>query len=287
MSAVERNGFEFVQRLAEELSLGQLQLPSLPDVVVRVKAELAKEDFDVAVLSRIIASEPVLAGRVMAMANSVLFRRSGPMATELRTAIARLGGSVVRNAALSFALGQLRQIEEFRLIEDRLAPEWERGTQVASIAYLLGRRTRGVNADEAMLTGLVHNIGRIYMLSRASEHPLLFMQDAESEALMSDWHPAVGRAILESWRLSDTIVEAVATQCQPEDASESGAPMTGVLVASLVLADADPEQSPEAAAATLADDPAVQRLGLDADTVAEILGDAAADARELSAAMSA
>lgn len=34
----------------------------------------------------------------------------------------------------------------------------------------IASRTRGINADEALLTGLIHNVGKIYIFARACKH---------------------------------------------------------------------------------------------------------------------
>lgn len=282
MSAVREHAFGFVQRLARELSLGHVELPSLPDVVIRVKVELARDDFDVGRLAQIISSEPVLAGRIMAMANSVRFRRGGVLARSLPTAITRLGASIVRNAALSFAMTQLRQATEFEGLEERLGPQWERSTQAAALAYALGRRTRKVNADEAMLAGLVHNIGVIYILSRCGEYPELFEDPEQADALIEQWHPSVGRAIAESWSLPAEVLEAVGNQQDRNGGDETGVTLTDALVASLLLIERGEDPDPEALSA-----PALRKLGLTAEDLMDIVAEAEAEAQELTAALGA
>ena len=69
----EGGAFEFVQALARELSSGRIELPSFPDVAVRVQRALADENVRPDTVVRLIGSEPALAAWVLRMSNSCVF----------------------------------------------------------------------------------------------------------------------------------------------------------------------------------------------------------------------
>lgn len=231
----QTQGFAFVQRLAEELSSGDLQLPTLPDVVMQLRRELAAEDFDTQRLARLLAAEPSLAARILALANSIAFRRGGDPIVDLRSAIARIGGNMVRNAAMSFALQQLKRAAQQGDVEALVKPEWLRATRVAAWCYALARRNRGLNPDEAMLAGLVHNTGVLYILSRAAMFPDLFGGEAGVSELCSQWHSGIGQSIVESWQLSESICQAVGHQGEEDPALFEPPTLAAVLTQALEL----------------------------------------------------
>lgn len=202
--------FQFVRELAAELSTGKIDLPSFPDVAVRVRRVLADEKTTVEQVVRVIGSEPALAARLLKMANSAALNRSGKALTDLRTAINRMGYNMVRSAAITFAMAQIRLASDLKSIEPYLARLWKHSTHVAATSYTIARKFTTINPDEALLTGLLHGIGKLYILTRADDHPELFTDQGAIEQIMRDWHASIGKAILENWDFAAEVANAVA-----------------------------------------------------------------------------
>jgi putative nucleotidyltransferase with HDIG domain len=201
--------FAFVSELAQEVSRGKVELPSFPDVAVRVRKVLADEHVSNEQIARVVSSEAGLAARVFTLANSAALNRSGRTITDLKTAVNRIGHNNVRTAAVSFAIAQLRRASELKHIAKELEALWQEATMAAALAYSVASRTLKLNADEAMLAGLLHNVGKIYILARANRHDSLFKDPAALPQVMRDWHANVGRAIVENWGFPEHISEAV------------------------------------------------------------------------------
>jgi HD-like signal output (HDOD) protein len=201
--------FAFVSELAQEVSKGKIELPSFPDVAVRVRKALADEHVSIEQVARIVSSEAGLAARVFTLANSAALNRSGRAIADLKTAVNRIGHNNVRTAAVSFAITQLRRAGELRHIAKELEALWQEATMVAALSYSVASRASSVNADEAMLAGLLHNVGKIYILARANRHDSLFRDPAALPQVMRDWHANVGKAIVENWGFPEHISEAV------------------------------------------------------------------------------
>jgi putative nucleotidyltransferase with HDIG domain len=208
LPADHSGAFAFVSELAQEVSKGKVELPSFPDVAVRVRRVLADEHVSNEQIARVVGSDPGLAARVFTLANSAALNRSGRSVADLKTAVNRIGHNNVRTAAVSFAIAQLRRAGELRHIAKELEQLWQEATMVAALAYAVASRT-GVNADESMLAGLLHNVGKIYILARANRHDSLFKDPAALPQVVRDWHANVGRAIVENWGFPDHIAEAI------------------------------------------------------------------------------
>ena len=202
--------FSFVKGLAAELSQGQVELPSVPDIVVRLKQTLSEENVTNDIVVRVIGSEPVLAGKLLTMANSVALNTSGRKIADLPTAVARVGFNIVRSAALSFAVAQLRKASEYKHLEQQLDALWKNSVQIAAMCHVIARRFSSLNGDTALLAGLMHNVGRIYILTRASQYPTLTADPLTFNSIVRDWHTNVAKALLENWKVADEIVDAVA-----------------------------------------------------------------------------
>jgi len=274
------SAFDFVRELAAEVSGGRVELPSFPDVAVRVRKVLADENVSNDQIARVVGSEAGLAARVFTLANSVALNRSGRNVTDLKAAVNRIGHNNVRTAAVSFAIAQLRKANELKHISKELEALWQEATTVAALAYAVAART-GVNADESMLAGLLHNVGKIYILARAHKHP--FFKDPQTlQQLLRDWHANVGKAIVENWGFPEHIAEAVGEHENVDRANEER-DVTDVLTVAVMMAgffghEADLELNMQGVKS-------FWRLGLDNEKCVHVMRDCAEEISALRAAL--
>lgn len=201
--------YDFLQRLGDELSSGVLELPSFPDVAVQVRKALDDPDSSAETIARIVSVEPSLVARLLRIANSAAINPAGSQVTDLPNAVSRLGFNLVRNTAVSCAMEQTFDSKDMGPFREEAETLWEHSVRVASLSYILARKHSSVNPDEAMLAGLLHDIGKLYMFLRAKEFPELFEDIQALKEFQQQWHPGIGRAILEAWNFSDEIVTAV------------------------------------------------------------------------------
>lgn len=226
----------FIAELQEEIAQGQLDLPGIPDIAVRVRAALEDNEVTTEQLAQIVGSEPVLAGRVVQLANSVALNASGKRIAELRTAIARTGFSLVRTTAIAYAISQLRNHRELKNLAQPLSVLWQRCTLVAAMCRVMAPRISRVNPDTAMLAGLLHGVGELYLLTRLKRHERLFRNDAAYRSIIRAWHAPVARMILETWQMDASIIQAVGEFEQFERENSGPIDLVDVLTVSYLLA---------------------------------------------------
>lgn len=266
------DAFEFVRELAVVLSNGEVELPGFPDASARVQKALADDGVSVDRVVRIVGGEPILASRVMTLANSAAMNPGGSPIGELRSAVTRLGFDNLRSMAVAFAMAQLRRAGEFRSIEQPLTSLWQRSVHMATMCFVVARRTGRVNSDTALLSGLVHGVGKIYILARASRHPGLFADQQSYQALVRDWHGNVAGALLENWRFPEEIVVAVRTFEDVARESRNASLADVLAVADLLVTWHD---MPEELAARLPESKPAARLTLDAAACGVLLRESA------------
>jgi HD-like signal output (HDOD) protein len=228
--------FAFVQSLAAELSSGKVDLPSFPDIALRVRKVLADDNVTPDKVVRVIGSEPALAARLLQVANSAALNFSGRAVTDLRTAVARMGFNMVRSAAIAFAMSQLKKVDALKGLEKQLDTLWQRSASVASMSHVVARRFSKVNPDTALLAGLLHGIGQLYIMTRAHKHPALFSNQPVYHSIVRDWHSSIAKALCENWEMADEIVSAVSEFEDLERENRGPPDLTDVLtVAHLVV----------------------------------------------------
>lgn len=226
--------FAFVAELAQEVSKGQVELPSFPDVAVRVRKVLGDEAVSAEQIARVVGSDAGLAARVLTLANSAALNRSTRAVADLKTAVSRIGHNNVRTAAVSFAISQLRRAGELKHISTELEQLWTEATMVAALSYALATRARNINADEAMLAGLLHNVGKIYILARAHRHDSLFTDKGALSQVLRDWHTNIGKAIVENWGFPEGLAEAIAEH-ENIDRVAGAADVTDILTVAVMM----------------------------------------------------
>lgn len=283
--------FRFVALLAGEVSKGRVELPAFPEVVARVKSALSSEQVSPAMIARVVASEAGLAERLMTMANSAIMNPSGARVTELKTAIVRIGYNNVRATAVAYAIAKLRHANELQGIRSELEMLWKEATRTAALAYALARRASQINADEAMLTGLVHNIGKLYILSRSQRLIDKQFTAADTAIIVRDWHANVGKAIVDSWKFAPQIVAAIGDY-EEQDRIVRQADLGDVLnVASQLCPYVDPYIDVSKPGHALPEElircASCLRLGMDAIALQQTIGDGANALNELRNALGA
>jgi HD-like signal output (HDOD) protein len=235
-SSEERaSALAFLQGLATEVSKGTVNLPSFPDVVMRIRKALAEPEVSVTEIVRIVGTEPRLAARLLQAANSAAFNPAGKHLTDLRAAITRLGHRPVQSAAMSFAIKQLRLAPALRTIAKPLNVLWEQSIAVAAISQVVARRTR-VSPEEAFLTGLLHGIGRLYIMVRSVGKSDELYQDPSFVDMIASWHPAIGKTVLQNWGFDDHMCEALGDQDDHDRGGRSEPNLTDILVVAVALA---------------------------------------------------
>jgi len=260
-----------------------LDLPSFPEVAVRVRRILSDPNSSLEQVVRVVGSEPALAARLLRISNSASLNRSGRAVTDLRTAINRIGYNMVRSASISFSMAQVRKSSKLAGLERHLTQLWERSTSVAAFAYVIARGFTKVNPDEALLTGMMHGIGKLYVLTRVIDHPELFANDSILNQIIDEWHASIAKAILENWNFSEAMAQAVGDQSDLSR-SEPGPPdLTDVIVVAILMA----SYASDAAGLELAlsDLGAAKRLGLNHEETQGVMRESAAEVSALSQAL--
>jgi HD-like signal output (HDOD) protein len=236
--------YGFVERLADDLKAGTFDLPAFPEAVLRVQRALQSPMTDAGDVVVILGSDPGLAANVLRIANSAAFRAASGEITDLRTAVSRLGFNMVRTVSVEYAMRQLaRKGGRSPAALAEIETTWRDSLHAASLCHVLAKRYTAINADQALLTGLLHGLGRLYVVMRAEERADVTAD--EIREIANSWQATIGRAILESWGLPQPLLLAVEHQddfdCERHDKQEiaaraaSGASLTDLLIAVKIL----------------------------------------------------
>ncbi len=251
----------FVNELVQDLESGHLQLPTLPEVALRVREVVDNEDANAGQIAEIIGQDAALSARLLQVANSPLYRGRQEI-DRLSMVIARLGNKLVRNLVTSQVMKQMFQATT-DLVDQRLRAVWEHSVQVAAIARALAGQAPAVDPDQAMLGGLLHDIGTLPILYRAEERAELLETPGLLDHLIETLHTRIGGAILKHWKFPDALV-AVAAEHE-NLAREHPGPADLVDVVQVANLQSHLDTDHRLGQADWSRIPAFHQLGLDAD----------------------
>ncbi len=259
----------FVQSLAEDLSKGSIELPSFPDVVIRLRQVLEDENSTTPQIVQLLTAEPVLAARLIQMANSAALRGVTSEMTDLKMVVNRLGRKMVQNSAMAYAMKQMRETQKLDSAQPFLEELWNESTHLAALCYVLTKKLTKLNPEQALLVGLLHGIGKLYILAQAEAHPELFEDTAHLSEILDSWHAAIGSAILEAWEFPEEVSGSVAKYQEVEREHEGPTDLTDILIVAHLIGaflrqDSDAELQ-------LENIPATQHLSISAAEIGGVL----------------
>jgi HD-like signal output (HDOD) protein len=197
----------FYKEIIAELESGKLVLPMLPDVALRVNDLAQSPDASLSDLADVILSDVALSAELIRVANCPLYRGRNPV-DKVQTAIARLGLKMVKNLVSSLVLEQMFKAPS-KLAASHLSDLWEHSADVAAICHVLASKHGGMQPDEAMLAGLIHDIGALPILLQADQRPELLEDTQRLNRIIDELSAPVGAAILKSWDFPEHLIAAV------------------------------------------------------------------------------
>ncbi|TXI17997.1 MAG: HDOD domain-containing protein [Nitrosomonas sp.] len=165
--------------LADEVEQGRLVFPTSANAAIKIKEKLEDPDCNLDSVIRFIQIEPLLSTKVVAIANSVVFNRSGRKITDVRSAVTLIGMRTIRNLATAIVVQQLAGSQLKSPIATQL---WKHSAHVAALAQVIARRVTAQDPDTAMFAGMIHEISWFYLLAREKHYPGLV-----DESLASAW----------------------------------------------------------------------------------------------------
>ncbi len=200
---------DFLVHVQEELDANRLILPTLPDIALKVRDAVSKGEATSQELADMIVTDAALSARLIQVANSPLYKGSVDV-NSIQMAVTRLGSSTIKTLITSMVMQQMFSPSS-PLLEQYFRETWEQGVNVSSISRALASFVPHLNPDEAMLAGLIHQIGKLPILMLVEDIPEFRDSPSRLNKLMEKAHPSIGKIIMDTWDFPDDL-KSVASQ---------------------------------------------------------------------------
>ena len=207
MSAMSDQFFNTLKQAVDE---DKLVLPSLPEVALKIRDVVEDENTTTEQVADILGQDAALSVKLLKVVNSPLYRGKMPI-DDLHMAVTRMGGRLVRDLVINLAMKQMFQPTS-GVMDMQFRNAWNASVNVAAICQMMSRAVEGIRKEQALLAGLIHNIGSLPILLLAENDDDLFHDSVALNSIIWDLQGCVGAMILKSWNFSDDLVEVI-TEC--------------------------------------------------------------------------
>ncbi len=200
----EISGNRFFHSFAQAYREEKLVLPTLPDIAFKLKDAMRKE-ISVDEVVKIIHIDPPIVAKLIQVANSPLYDTGMPV-SNCHEAISRIGLDATRNLVMSISLKQLFNCKDRNLIKNMQAL-WKNSLYVSSLSFVLAQECGGVKPEDAMLAGLITDIGAIPLLNFAEQFPDEYRSFEELESSLPFLRAPVGSLVLHTLGFSEQLTQ--------------------------------------------------------------------------------
>ncbi len=206
----------------------QPTLPTLPIGIQHLLATLADENLTYPKLAKEIKNHPNIVARIVALANSAWAAPVVPI-TDLETACARLGMSIVRSTSLALAIAS--PFNPARCPGFDIELFWSTGILVSEGAAILATKIKpGILPEEAVGTaqtaGILHHIGLLWFADQMPEEttkalkmktstPSISLSQALRQLTYADY-TSVGAWIAREWGLPELLATTIEQHLNPD-----------------------------------------------------------------------
>lgn len=182
-----------------------ITLPSIPETAIYINTALDNDDISIEKLAQKIQMDPVIAARVVQVANSALYG-GGNKNDSIQDAIKKIGLEGVRTIVMGVVLRDLF-MPNTEVVIKRMAQFYEHSIRIGVICYELAKRLPGLDPDHAFLAGILHDIGVVPILVVADGHTELAYKTSNLELVLSQLKSYIGGMVLQQWEFDQEYID--------------------------------------------------------------------------------
>ena len=194
------------RELLNSVLSGEVKLPSLPDVTMKVRAAISNENTTAAEVTNIIMKDPALTGYLVQTASSPIYRRAVPPKT-LSDVVGLLGFSATNSLVMLHSARNMVEIKD-PAAEKIFQHTWQRLVVKASVGAYLAQKLRAMPFDHVQLAMLLTEVGSLTVLSA--------MLDTSQEMdtsiyfqMCRQYSKQIGGAVLRKWDVDQSIIDVM------------------------------------------------------------------------------
>ncbi|MDQ5904645.1 MAG: hypothetical protein QG584_36 [Pseudomonadota bacterium] len=233
-----------------------IRLPAMPQVLLKLLALCHSEDVAFADVAEVVTKDAGISGRILSVANSAAFMRNGKRLS-MEQALTTLGMNTIKSLVIGESVAQV--FSHFsRQCPGDLSSFWRHSLTTAVIAKEIAALTDYPHAEEAYLAGLLHDVGRLALVSACPKEYGAFFLSPDNDAIcalekksLDITHAEAGAWMVERWNLDSFLADSVLYHHEPVAQIESTPPLVRLVLLANRLAEHGPNSPQVSEAAAL------------------------------------
>lgn len=198
-----------------------VNLPTLPHILLKLIETCSREDVNMKDLAKIVEKDPSLSTKILRMVNSSYYSFSQKV-SNFNQALSLLGIDTIRGIAISASVyqvfGGLKGTDCFNLKQF-----WRHSLMCAVLSNLIAKKNSYARPDEAFLSGLLHDIGKLVLLKNYPDQYVEIITESAINAHMvfqeqeklGITHCETGARLINHWHLQSFIADAIRYHHEP------------------------------------------------------------------------
>ncbi len=196
---------QVLQHLCKALETDQIKLPTLPEVALQIRQSVEKGEHSAADIADLLIQDTSLSARLLQLANSPLYRARSEI-DNLQMAVTRLGIRIVKDLVIMLAIKQAFKSRN-KEVETQFRKIWQTSIDTAAGCRVLANAHSELSPEQAILAGLIHNIGALPIIELTSRQPSLFTGNESLTDICREIQGPLGEKILNFWNFPQTLID--------------------------------------------------------------------------------
>jgi HD-like signal output (HDOD) protein/ActR/RegA family two-component response regulator len=207
--AVKGQRHTLLTAIVEHLNKGEVNLPVYPKINHDLR-KLIKGQPSVAQVASLLGEDVTISAKLIGVVNSPYYRTGSPI-SDLDQAISRLGFGMVMNYVEMISNRAIYTIRKPQF-QPMLGKLWEHAKACAHASRMIATRSGAGNPDEVFSMGLLHDIGKLFLLQVISELETSgaceeVKADGDLTGFLGMYHERFGEKLLHVWKLPAAFCE--------------------------------------------------------------------------------
>lgn len=222
------------------------RLPAMPQILLKLLGLCQSDGAGMAEMAKLLANDAGMTAKVMQVANSAAYHR-GDQRVSLVQALGTLGSDMIKTLVISESVFQTFNNFPSTDASD-LRRFWKHALTTAVISREIAKAMDYPQVEEAYLAGLLHDVGRLALLSAAPEEYASNFQALDDETLcqveqrsLEISHAEAGAWLVERWNMDSFMADAILYHHEPAARVEGAHPLIRIVHLSHQLASHAPE----------------------------------------------
>ena len=216
------------------------RLPAMPQILLKLIEQCQAEDAGMSALAELIAKDPGITCKVLAVANSSAYHRAGRK-IGLEQSLSVLGADMIKTLIINESVFQVFNGFTHSNATD-LRSFWKHSLSAAVMAQEIAEEMHYPNVEEAYLAGLLHDVGRLALLATATKEYafVFFARDDEKlcaveRGMLNMTHTEAGAWLVDRWNMDSFLSDSVLYHHEPVDRVQNAHPLVHIVLLSHLL----------------------------------------------------